>query len=119
MRTTVMMVARARGPLSARVGARSIVVVTMARSPWRNGVGWRRAPEAQRTESSVETPDAPPSYGRGGSTFGCGTMRPVLETGAAFAFFTRHEAETVAAAAARIFPTDELGPGATEAGVVY
>ena len=46
-------------------------------------------------------------------------MRPVLETGAAYAFFTRHEAETVAAAAARIFPTDELGPGATEAGVVY
>jgi gluconate 2-dehydrogenase gamma chain len=46
-------------------------------------------------------------------------MRPVLEPGAAFAFFTRHEAETVAAAAARIFPSDELGPGATEAGVVH
>ena len=46
-------------------------------------------------------------------------MPPVLEPGAAFAFFTRHEAETVAAAAARVFPSDDLGPGATEAGVVH
>jgi hypothetical protein len=43
----------------------------------------------------------------------------VPEPGAAFAFFNRHEADTVAAAAARIFPTDDLGPGATEAGVVH
>jgi hypothetical protein len=43
----------------------------------------------------------------------------VLEPGAAFAFFTRREAETIAAAAARIFPSDDLGPGASEAGVVY
>jgi gluconate 2-dehydrogenase gamma chain len=43
----------------------------------------------------------------------------VLEPGAAFAFFTRREAETIGAAAARIFPSDDLGPGATEAGVVY
>ena len=41
------------------------------------------------------------------------------EPEAAFAFFSRHEANTVAAAAARIFPTDDLGPGATEAGVVH
>jgi gluconate 2-dehydrogenase gamma chain len=32
-------------------------------------------------------------------------------------FFTEAEALTVAAAAARIFPTDESGPGANEAGV--
>ncbi len=33
-------------------------------------------------------------------------------------FFTEDEALVVAAAAARIFPSDESGPGATEAGVV-
>ena len=33
-------------------------------------------------------------------------------------FFTGEEAKIVQAAAARIFPTDESGPGATEAGVV-
>jgi len=33
-------------------------------------------------------------------------------------FFTESEAATVAAAAARIFPSDEAGPGAREAGVV-
>jgi gluconate 2-dehydrogenase gamma chain len=33
-------------------------------------------------------------------------------------FFTEAEALAVAAAAARIFPTDEAGPGASEAGVV-
>lgn len=36
-----------------------------------------------------------------------------------FALLTRHEALTVAAAAARLFPSDDLGPGAPEAGVVY
>jgi gluconate 2-dehydrogenase gamma chain len=33
-------------------------------------------------------------------------------------FFTADEAHTIAAAAARIFPTDDAGPGANEAGVV-
>src|SRR5260370_22724902 len=33
-------------------------------------------------------------------------------------FFTREEALDVAAAAARIFPADDSGPGANEAGVV-
>src|SRR4029077_5264108 len=33
-------------------------------------------------------------------------------------FFTEDEALTIAAAAARIFPADESGPGANEAGVV-
>lgn len=33
-------------------------------------------------------------------------------------FFTEEEALSIAAAAARIFPTDEAGPGANEAGVV-
>ena len=35
-----------------------------------------------------------------------------------FAFFTRDEGRTVTALAARIFPDDELGPGAIAAGVV-
>ena len=34
-------------------------------------------------------------------------------------FFTEQEALIVAAAAARIFPSDETGPGASEAGVVF
>jgi gluconate 2-dehydrogenase gamma chain len=33
-------------------------------------------------------------------------------------FFTAEEAHTIAAAASRIFPSDEAGPGANEAGVV-
>lgn len=33
-------------------------------------------------------------------------------------FFNPHQAATVEAIAARLFPTDSLGPGATEAGVV-
>src|SRR5581483_11553465 len=33
-------------------------------------------------------------------------------------FFTEPEARVIAAAAARIFPSDESGPGANEAGVV-
>jgi hypothetical protein len=36
-----------------------------------------------------------------------------------FVFFTAHQARTIAAAAERMFPADELGPGATDAGVVY
>ena len=41
-------------------------------------------------------------------------------TGAeALAFLTRSEAATAQAAMARIFPDDELGPGAIEAGTVY
>jgi gluconate 2-dehydrogenase gamma chain len=41
-----------------------------------------------------------------------GTLRVPLK------FFTEEQAPDVAAAAARIFPSDESGPGATEAGVV-
>ena len=41
-----------------------------------------------------------------------GTLRVPLK------FFTEEQALDVAAAAARIFPSDESGPGATEAGVV-
>jgi gluconate 2-dehydrogenase gamma chain len=59
----------------------------------------------------------PPGGSLAGAPFGYDAA--VLDPGEPFAFFTRHEALTVAAAAARVFPTDELGPGATEAGVVY
>lgn len=37
----------------------------------------------------------------------------------AFGFFTRGEGRTIAAAMARIFPDDDLGPGARQAGAVY
>lgn len=37
----------------------------------------------------------------------------------ALAFLTRNEAATAQAAMARIFPDDDLGPGAVEAGTVY
>jgi gluconate 2-dehydrogenase gamma chain len=37
----------------------------------------------------------------------------------ALAFFTRDEARTVEAAMARIFPDDDLGPGAVAAGAVF
>ena len=36
----------------------------------------------------------------------------------AYRFFSPHQARAIAAAAERIFPADELGPGATEIGVV-
>ena len=42
-----------------------------------------------------------------------------LEAGPCFAVFVPFQAAIIQAAAARIIPTDDLGPGATEAGVVY
>jgi hypothetical protein len=42
-------------------------------------------------------------------------MRPMTR---AYRIFSPHQARTVVAAAERIFPADELGPGATEIGVV-
>lgn len=49
---------------------------------------------------------------------------PVADEGevgrlAGFAFFTPFQAAIVAAAAERLIPSDDTGPGATEAGVVY
>lgn len=40
-------------------------------------------------------------------------------TNEGFAFFVPYQAAIIQAAAARLIPTDENGPGATEAGVVY
>ena len=60
----------------------------------------------------------------GGTLFYTLDRRPMLLAAAdkplrvPLRFFTRREAEVVAAAAARVFPSDESGPGATEAGVV-
>ncbi len=59
----------------------------------------------------------------GGLLFYTLDRTPVLSAQApparvALRFFTAGEARTVAAAAARIFPSDSAGPGATEAGVV-
>jgi len=48
-------------------------------------------------------------------------MSEAISSGAvadAFGFFTRNEAITIEAAMSRIFPDDDLGPGATQAGAV-
>lgn len=45
--------------------------------------------------------------------------QPEMAPDRALQFFTRHEARTIEAAMARIFPDDDLGPGAVEAGAVY
>src|SRR6185436_18823235 len=49
---------------------------------------------------------------------GQGGWRMVATPGRATAwqFFTPHEARTIEAAMARLFPSDDLGPGAAEAG---
>src|SRR5205085_1799790 len=47
-----------------------------------------------------------------------GRMDDAAPERAAWLFFTPHEARTVEAAMARLFPGDELGPGAVEAGAV-
>lgn len=46
-------------------------------------------------------------------------MEPGAPTNQGFAIFVPYQAAIIQAAAARIIPTDDLGPGATEAGVVY
>lgn len=46
-------------------------------------------------------------------------MRPAAPTNTGFTRFVPYQAAIIQAAAARLIPTDELGPGATEAGVVY
>jgi gluconate 2-dehydrogenase gamma chain len=56
-----------------------------------------------------------------GSTLGgamLGFSRPGSNVRIPLRFFTQQEATIVAAATARIFPSDESGPGAAEAGVV-
>ena len=46
-------------------------------------------------------------------------MAPGATTNLGFTIFVPYQAAIIQAAAARIIPTDDLGPGATEAGVVY
>jgi gluconate 2-dehydrogenase gamma chain len=46
-------------------------------------------------------------------------MEPGAATNQGFTYFVPFQAQIVQAAAARLIPTDETGPGATEAGVVY
>jgi gluconate 2-dehydrogenase gamma chain len=60
------------------------------------------------------TPPASPAAG--GEMAGMEAGPPTNE---GFVFFVPYQAAIVKAAAARLIPTDDLGPGATEAGVVY
>ena len=46
-------------------------------------------------------------------------MSPAAATNQGFTVFVPFQAQIIQAAAARIIPTDDTGPGATEAGVVY
>jgi gluconate 2-dehydrogenase gamma chain len=46
-------------------------------------------------------------------------MAPAAPTNEGYTYFAPFQAKTVRAAAARLIPTDDLGPGAEEAGVVY
>jgi hypothetical protein len=46
------------------------------------------------------------------------TDEALSPTSSVFLFFTPHQRHTIAAATARLFPSDALGPGAPEAGVV-
>lgn len=46
-------------------------------------------------------------------------MTPGVDTNSGFTYFVPYQAAIIQAAAARLIPTDDLGPGATEAGVVY
>ncbi|MBM4416846.1 MAG: gluconate 2-dehydrogenase subunit 3 family protein [Chloroflexi bacterium] len=55
----------------------------------------------------------------GSSPTASDTIPPVPEPAEALLFFDLAGARAIAAAAARIFPTDALGPGAAEAGVIH
>jgi gluconate 2-dehydrogenase gamma chain len=59
------------------------------------------------------TPPASPAAGE------MAGMEAGPPTNEGFTFFVPYHAAIVKAAAARLIPTDDLGPGATEAGVVY
>lgn len=77
-----------------------------------------------RAQAQEATPAAGPDTVREGATPAATVTgeQPMAPTGAApggFAYFVPYQAAIVQAAAARLIPTDELGPGATEAGVVY
>lgn len=71
------------------------------------------------------TPAAAPSTAAGAATPAAAGQHETgaqAATGAAqggFAYFVPFQAAIVQAAAARLIPTDDLGPGATEAGVVF
>jgi gluconate 2-dehydrogenase gamma chain len=62
---------------------------------------------------------APASPAAGGGDMAGMDMTAGAPTNTGFTFFVPYQARIVQAAAARIIPTDENGPGATEAGVVY
>lgn len=73
------------------------------------------AVEAQDATPAA-TPEATPMAGMDMAGM---DMDPGTPTNLGFSVFVPFQAAIVQAAAARIVPTDDLGPGATEAGVVY
>ncbi len=80
------------------------------------GVAAMAAPLAFRAvDAQVGTPAATPA----GHDMAGMDMTTSAPTNQGFTIFVPYQAAIVQAAAARIIPTDENGPGATEAGVVY
>ena len=73
------------------------------------------AVDAQDGTPAAATPGATPMAGGMAGM----DMAPGATTNQGFTVFVPFQAAIIQAAAARIIPTDENGPGATEAGVVY
>ena len=69
------------------------------------------------TRSQDATPAAGSTPGMGAHDMG--EMAPGPETNQGLTYFVPFQAAIIQAAAARLIPTDDNGPGATEAGVVY
>lgn len=84
------------------------------------GVAAMAAPLAFRAvDAQIGTPAATPAATPANHDMAGMEMDPGAATNQGFAIFVPFQAAIVQAAAARIIPTDETGPGATEAGVVY
>jgi gluconate 2-dehydrogenase gamma chain len=79
-------------------------------------VGVVLASSALAQAQAQPTPSTAPASGQ---STGAGASGGAANQNPGFEFFTPFQAAIVQAAAARLIPTDDNGPGATEAGVVY
>ncbi|HEU0114076.1 MAG TPA: gluconate 2-dehydrogenase subunit 3 family protein [Thermomicrobiales bacterium] len=74
------------------------------------------AASAMALQGALGQQATPPASPAAGEMAGMQAGPPTNE---GFVFFVPYQAAIIKAAAARLIPTDDLGPGATEAGVVY
>jgi gluconate 2-dehydrogenase gamma chain len=70
-----------------------------------------------RSQEATPSADSTPSGAMAGHDMS--EMEPGAETNQGFTYFVPFQAAVIQAAAARLIPTDDNGPGATEAGVVF